>query len=1773
MPQDPIAAFLAGAPARRVPTGYPSTIPAFSDEPITHHEGVDAAVAGPARRSSVADDLAGTMFADPVRNFLLTRPIEHSPRARAFESFVDRVFQAPKSLTDYARENARWLTEPSLEDSPARAAAKGFVAGAGEGGAGMGSPFNIAATLAPALRGPGAVASLLRAARLGGDAFLTGMSAAQTKDAYDRGDVPETALGAGMTLAGAAGILGGVRDSAAAVGEHARAQEIADRLNRPPREEFENGNHRMPPLGDDYYRPEDQFEPNPGFDVRNPRPWWEKPTTVVTPQPNGPQLREGTFAGELPPAGGTRGNFEMGPSPSRPPGPMDLPDAELRRRFTDAVFAGDPAAADLAAELERRGNVLQRRLPPGRPTFDMGPAPEPPPPPTRPPGPMDLSDVDLRNRFTQAVFAGDPAADALAAEIARRGLQMQRLLPAQGSSTGAIPLPPAAPEFQPPSMPPARPVPYGKQVEWQHPRDPVADFFRNGPPEPPSEPPASATPPPRPSGPPAAPAAPAAAAPSQEDLVAQALGFPDAAAMRARGNELAPARIPPKPKPAPPPEPPALEAAKPEPPPAPPAPPVAAEPAPVGVEAPPSPPVRPALDPESEALWQAVLADAREQGYAGPESDLRAAFDEHVQSGRSLIDSMNEIAQEYAPSALMKEIRRLGGLRPFDRDMVTKRQMRGDLASIVESFASPSTHGHRGAASIFRNNGLALDDLLQQLGQDPRWRNLDDRQLLEELDRTARKLNEDGYEVPDLSAAVRAAGLRMGEPWWDTAFDPAVLERPADPLVDLLDTGESQPRLPGDVGAVRESEVPTPREEAPFSLTPQTSTAPDALQTLLGDAETRPADAADRILAYLNEADARGENVGRLADALQRGEKWQQDPAIHEDLLGLFRKAGVEPPFHLTDPDAFHQWLLDVKGAIEQGRTPETPAQPETPPTAQPPAAPAVRPNIKDFLVRQLGYAPEEVDALGPERAMEIGNKVRMHPDGVRAGIEAYRKPKPPAPPSDPSPRPNLGEDSLRVPADELATLLGIQQRRTALQRSRVPAEDVDVPRGTETSGAPAPRTAAQRHAAGERLTEKERQELNLPEPAKPERKALTQSEVALAKSKMTEDARRRAKLLENPTPENLDEYARLLGEAADRQAEREFKGGTAKEGSLRTNERTGEYLASGLGGLQELYDKNPALFWLAMRTAGGALVGAIVGEQQGEDPLAWALAGAGAGAALGPVSRILRAKAPGVFKALMETLPPRLGGEEGAAPGTQVVRRPRDLSKDISGLEQRVYGQPHRTVPDVWERISPALDDLAAAEREQPSTTPQMFQSTRNMYLREVLADIDAAARDAKASGLHRRAKYLQAMADELRGTPTVLERLVSDLTSGKVTPKQTRQTLHRIESSVYVSLLGAALDTALVNRTQVLLAYPQIGAAGVLEGVKRARTEEGQAEAAFLNLDKPGDEPTGPMARVPNRTLRKIADGLLSPLKASDQRNRKEVYLGAMYTARKQGLPPAAAHEFAMEITAQTQGTPGELGNNPFHRHLGPLRMFTKYPQIWGQWLVDAATHPDPGVRRRLVGYFLGFGAVGAVTGINVMNLLFPRLIPSSAAYKAAKDVVSHVPGLNALTGPADHTIAEDIDPRRGGKIIRYPVKAAKEIGDFARSGFGTHESRNATGQPTGEHSAWEGFLSLLGLESNRQATDRADTNAAYDWIAENTRKRNTASRLSRQDLARAIEEGDREAITTASRSLSRDQLRSFYQQMQRDRYQRMLARVPKADRAEFERQPFARRLRGGK
>lgn len=615
---------------------------------------------------------------------------------------------------------------------------------------------------------------------------------------------------------------------------------------------------------------------------------------------------------------------------------------------------------------------------------------------------------------------------------------------------------------------------------------------------------------------------------------------------------------------------------------------------------------------------------------------------------------------------------------------------------------------------------------------------------------------------------------------------------------------------------------------------------------------------------------------------------------------------------------------------------------------------------------------------------------------------------------------------------------------------------------------------------------------------------------------------------------------------------------------------------------LEDLHSADPEKFWQAMksedgfaliealaspsgRAAVGGIAGAVVGAKADDDPLAGFLKGGAigaVGAGVGPQAlRFLSQHAPMVAQKLKETLPPALGGTVGAPIGRAGARLPRNRAKDIWGTEQYLHGQPHRTVPDVWKEMSPVLADMAADEKAF-SVDPKnpIGQVARNIHVKEMGSILDRAIRQATSDGHTREAKYLGAMSDELNGVPIKVAQIASDFTNGLITAKQFDKAMHRIEQGVYVQLLGAALDTAMVNTTQLAYVLPHVGFGGLWEGLKLRRTPQGKAATGHLRLDAPTD---APLDAVKNATVRAVVKAALSPLRATDQVLRETSYLAAQTTARRQGLTPEQAHEFAIEITAQTQGVAGPFGANPFHRQLGPLRMFTKYPAIWSQWFLDMVKHPDPGVRRRAVGMMLGFGAVQGVTGISMANVLFPRVIPTFAAWEAGKDLVTHA------TGTADHALSEDIDPRRGGSVLtgRYPAKVAKEVGHFMDDGASPHTLTNPQGDPRGEHSATEGVLSLLGLKTERELKERKALDEAYDWIADESRKRNITSRLAKQDLQRAIERGDDDEKYLALAKLTPAQRRAFMHKRSQTRFDQLRAQVPVAQRAEFDKRFKAR------
>jgi hypothetical protein len=188
--------------------------------------------------------------------------------------------------------------------------------------------------------------------------------------------------------------------------------------------------------------------------------------------------------------------------------------------------------------------------------------------------------------------------------------------------------------------------------------------------------------------------------------------------------------------------------------------------------------------------------DASRNGYQGSREQFRAEFKERVRMAKDLEREQSIIDGEYGSEALLTSIRKLGGLRPFTKEMGTGRKLRGDFASIVENFGAASTRGQRGGATIFRKNGLGLDDLLDQLRQDPRWSYLDEYSLTEKLDEISR--GKTTSRTTDVEHYLSAAGVEPGKKWWieNTDFNPNNMDAPAPGAIDLKGRPLGQPVIP-----------------------------------------------------------------------------------------------------------------------------------------------------------------------------------------------------------------------------------------------------------------------------------------------------------------------------------------------------------------------------------------------------------------------------------------------------------------------------------------------------------------------------------------------------------------------------------------------------------------------------------------------------------------------------------------------------------------------------------------------------------------------------------------------------------------------------------------------------------------------------------------------------------------------------------------------------------------------------------------------------------------
>lgn len=167
-----------------------------------------------------------------------------------------------------------------------------------------------------------------------------------------------------------------------------------------------------------------------------------------------------------------------------------------------------------------------------------------------------------------------------------------------------------------------------------------------------------------------------------------------------------------------------------------------------------------------------------------------------------------------------------------------------------------------------------------------------------------------------LSEAIDAALSDSTDQGGDASFDPAQYE----PAADVLPTGEVQPRLPGDVGDVRNADVATPAMEAPFSLSGEVAPA-DSQQNKLFQQPSpefvplggEAAENADRQA----QQDAEAAGQPPLDQLAQAGEADPRKAVFRAATRGKVMVIDQRPQ---TETDAFRKWfgksiLVDDQGA------------------------------------------------------------------------------------------------------------------------------------------------------------------------------------------------------------------------------------------------------------------------------------------------------------------------------------------------------------------------------------------------------------------------------------------------------------------------------------------------------------------------------------------------------------------------------------------------------------------------------------------------------------------------------------------------------------------------------------------------------------------------------------------------------------------------------------------------------------------------------------------
>jgi uncharacterized protein YjeT (DUF2065 family) len=414
--------------------------------------------------------------------------------------------------------------------------------------------------------------------------------------------------------------------------------------------------------------------------------------------------------------------------------------------------------------------------------------------------------------------------------------------------------------------------------------------------------------------------------------------------------------------------------------------------------------------------------------------------------------------------------------------------------------------------------------------------------------------------------------------------------------------------------------------------------------------------------------------------------------------------------------------------------------------------------------------------------------------------------------------------------------------------------------------------------------------------------------------------------------------------------------------------------------------------------------------------------------------------------------------------------------------------------------------------------------------------------------------------MDAELRSEPIGMEKLLGDVAG----PAAARKVIRGMTDTMYHALLGWNIGAAASNLTQNVLAAPYTGGRSLAKGMLKAMSKEGRAETSFLNLNR------RPMDQAQEREFHQWVENYLdvaqTPMRWSDSVNRRVTYLAAKKQAiERYGASEADARAWALDITEQVQGVPGDLGANPLIRSLGPMRALIRYPLLWLSLAEDLARHPDSGVKLRAFGLFSGAAALTYMGGANVLDYLVPRF-QTPPAFRAAADAVQHTSDTLLGTALADHEASEHADPASTENSLFpvYPVKVARLAGRMYDHGMADRDIVNRTGRKARTITAKEDLLGLLSYTPAARAAEREKESEQYGFAATARQEETIASRKTRRQAGEQMAAGNRDAALTTLRDkgFTRAQIKEFLREYDRTPTERARRATPKRRRDEFDR-----------